>query len=104
MTTLTFRSNVEFFEVFSGEAAVTKEWQAAGYNTMSFDKLYGDGMDFIGSKGFTIAMYAVMNEVVDALNVIGRHIDKNGRSCFTGKKDGLKKSGPPGHQCMRRSK
>lgn len=25
----------------------------AGYNTMSFDKLYGDGMDFIGNKGFT---------------------------------------------------
>lgn len=26
MTTLTFSGNVEFFEVFSGEAAVTKEW------------------------------------------------------------------------------
>ena len=26
MTTLSFKNNVEFFEIFAGEAAVTKEW------------------------------------------------------------------------------
>ena len=48
MTTLTCKHGIAVCLMYRCNPRHT-----AGYNTMSFDKLYGDGMDFIGNKGFT---------------------------------------------------
>ncbi|CAE7495841.1 unnamed protein product [Symbiodinium pilosum] len=71
MTTLTFSEKYMFFELFSGEGAVTRVWHQHGYATASYDLLYGDPMDFLSSKGYSIALWTVLNECVDAMNMIG---------------------------------
>ncbi|CAE7315092.1 unnamed protein product [Symbiodinium necroappetens] len=71
MTTLSFSEKYSFFELFSGEGAVTQAWHDSGYTTASFDKLYGAPMDFISSSGYSIAMWVVLNEIPDACNLIG---------------------------------
>ncbi|CAE7307183.1 unnamed protein product [Symbiodinium sp. CCMP2456] len=97
MTSLNFEEKYEFFELFSGEGKVTQFWHSSGLSTASFDKLYGDPMNFLENQGFSIALWVVLNECPDAFNLIGpdcsRHVDKNGRRRFTGRRDELKMSG-----------
>ncbi|CAE7653684.1 unnamed protein product [Symbiodinium necroappetens] len=71
MTTLAFEEKYEFFELFSGEGKVTQLWHAEGLSTASFDKLYGDPMNFLQNQGFTIACWVVLNECPDACNLVG---------------------------------
>ncbi|CAE7251682.1 unnamed protein product [Symbiodinium sp. CCMP2456] len=71
MTTLSFDETYEFFELFSGEGKVTQFWHGEGYATASFDKLYGDPMNFLQNQGFSIACWVVLNECPDAFNLIG---------------------------------
>ncbi|CAE7435198.1 unnamed protein product, partial [Symbiodinium necroappetens] len=71
MKTLSYGGSYEFFELFAGEGKVTGVWHEKGYTTASFDKLYGDPMDFLKNSGFTIACWVVMNEVPDGFNLIG---------------------------------
>ncbi|CAE7794199.1 unnamed protein product [Symbiodinium sp. KB8] len=91
--------------VFAGEGAVSKYWHEQGYTIASFDCLYGGPMDIQSNGGFALAMYVIMCEVPDAMNLLapdcgswvvttrGRFIDKNGVARYSGNKEALKKSG-----------
>ena len=73
---MSYSARYEFFELFAGEGKVTQAWSGSqlvyyapfearsplpyneprhkkGYATASFDKLYGDPMDFLKNCGFT---------------------------------------------------
>ena len=77
MSNLTFCDDYQFFELFSGEGAVSKVWllgilyasgfrryfdregihhlrASEGYKTASMDRLSSDTMDFLSSSGFAI--------------------------------------------------
>ncbi|CAE7666304.1 unnamed protein product [Symbiodinium sp. CCMP2592] len=74
MTNMAIQPRFQLFDLFCGQGNLSKYWKEAGYPVASYDKLFGPSMDMLTNSGFV-------------------HIDKSGKSRFTGKSQELKQSG-----------
>ncbi|CAK9083901.1 unnamed protein product [Durusdinium trenchii] len=60
----------DFLELFSGKGEVTKLWRDHGFRCCSVDLDYADCMDFEKHSTFALCLWAILNEVPDAFNVL----------------------------------
>lgn len=61
-------------DLFAGGAAATKVWNAHGYTCASIDEMYCKGertMDFLSPAGWLLAVWAILCEHPEALNLMG---------------------------------
>jgi len=68
------RPRFQFLDLFAGVANATKIWSGAGYCTATVDESHHPGervMNFLTPPGFLLVIYIVLNEVEEAVNLLG---------------------------------
>ncbi|CAK9084650.1 unnamed protein product [Durusdinium trenchii] len=62
--------NIDFIEIFSGQAKVTQYWSEQGYRCCKVDLDYDECMDFNACGGFLLCAHLILNQVPDRCNLL----------------------------------
>lgn len=67
---LSFDGSLDFFELFAGQAEVTKCWRDHGFRCCNIDLEYAECMDFERRSCFALCLWAILNQAPDGVNLL----------------------------------